>query len=207
MRSLPYVHPSPYLTKNRYLWQSKEFEGIGLLLMRCYCERVYRGIQFDKAGYQRFLREQGLSEHDIKRLNIHLITDFTCSHFKGCADLAPGGVFFGRCREYLEKENRATRAFYRPYDPPCDYAAIFLRPKKCFIFADLNIALLHETRHHLQHCLKLPCCSTVNARVENEANGAENQPWEIDAVQFARDHGDMAFLIRVALDERNNTGM
>ncbi len=123
--------------------------------MRCYYERVYRGIQFDKAGYQRFLREQVLSEYDIKRLNIYLITDLTCSHFKGCADLAPGGVFFGRCKEYVEKEHRTTRAFYRPYDPPCDYAAIYLRPKTCFNFAILNIALLHETRHHMFLLMKL----------------------------------------------------
>jgi len=47
--------------------------------------------------------------------------------------------------------------------------------------------------NHIQHCLKLPCCSTVNAGIENEAHGAENQPWEIGAVQFARDHSDMAF--------------
>jgi len=162
--------------------------------MRCYYEKAYRGIQFVKAGYQQFLREQGLSEHDIKRLNIHLVTHFSCSHFKGCSDLAPNGAFFGRCREYAEQENRTTHAFYRPYDPPSNYAAIFLRPKRAtFMIADLNIYLLHETRHHIQHCLKLPCCRAVNAGIENEAQSAENQPWEIDAVQFAREHSNMAF--------------
>ncbi len=60
---------------------------MGFLPMRCYYAKDYCDYQFDKAGYQQFLREQGLSEHDIKRLNIHLITDFTCSHFRGNVDL------------------------------------------------------------------------------------------------------------------------
>ncbi len=153
--------------------------------MRCYSHRLFRDIQFDRTGYQQFLREQGLSEQDIKRLNIHFITDFTCSHFRGCVELAPGGAFFQRCKEYVKQENQATLAFYRPYDPPCEYAAIFLRPAKCHTPAHLNRTFLHETRHHIQHCLKLPCCTAVNAGVANEVGGAKNQPWEIDADQFA----------------------
>ncbi len=162
--------------------------------MRCYSEKSLRDIQFDKAGYQRFLTEQGLSEHDIKRLNICLLTDFTCSHFKDCVDLAPGGTYFHRCREYVEQENKTTLAFYRPYDlPDSKNAAIFLRPAKCHTPAHLNQTFLHETRHHIQHCLKLPCCSAANTDVENEAHRAKNQPWEIDADQFA-----MMYVNRVA---------
>src|SRR5258706_16304843 len=115
-------------------------------------------IHFDKTGYQQFLREQELSEHAIKRLNIHFINDFTLSRFKGCVDLAPGGAFFQRDKEYIEQENQATSAFYRPVDPPCDYAAIFLRPEKCPTLARLNRTFLHETRHHIQHCLNSPYC-------------------------------------------------
>lgn len=88
--------------------------------MRCYYTKAYCDYQFDKAGYQQFLREQGLSEHDIKRLTIDLITDFICSHFKGSVDLEEDGAYFHRCREYVEKENKATLALYRPYDPPSD---------------------------------------------------------------------------------------
>ena len=96
--------------------------------------------KFDKAGYQQFLREQELSEYDIKHLNIHLITDFTSAHFKGCVDLAPGGAFFQRGREYVEQENKTTRAFYQPVHPDSTYAAIFLRPAKCHLLARLLLA-------------------------------------------------------------------
>jgi hypothetical protein len=167
--------------------------------MRCYYAEDYSYYQFDKARYQQFLREQGLREHDIKRLNISLITDFTCSHFRGSADLERGGTYFQHCREYVEQENGTARAFYRPYDPPSsEYAAIFLRPGKCHTPAHLNHVFLHETRHHIQHCLKLPCCTAVNAGIENEAYGAENQPWEIDAEQFAREYDKISsFLLPV----------
>ncbi|SRR6266436_7661358 len=167
--------------------------------MRCYYARAYCAYQFDKTGYQQFLREQGLSEHDIKHLNIRLITDFTCSHFRGHVDLEEGGTYFHRCREYVEKENKTTLAFYRPYDPPSEYAAIFLRPAKCHTPAHLNHTFLHETRHHIQHCLKLPCCSAVNPGIENEVHGAKNQPWEIDADQFARNYSNIySFLLPVS---------
>src|SRR5437660_7262294 len=43
---------------------------------------------------------------------------------KGCVDLEEGGAFYKRCREYVEQENKTTRAFYRLYDPPrSEYAA------------------------------------------------------------------------------------
>jgi hypothetical protein len=162
--------------------------------MRCYYVKAYCDIQFDKAGYQQFLREQGLSEHDIKRLNIHFITDFTCSYFKGNVDLERGGAFYKRCREYVEQENKTTLAFYRPYDPPSEYAAIFLRPGRCRSLSHLNQTFLHETRHHIQYCLKLPSCRVVNAGVANEAQSAKSQPWEIDADQFERDYKHIYFL-------------
>src|SRR6266699_187573 len=127
-----------------------------LFPMRCYYEKAWCDYQFDKAEYQQFLRDQGLSEHDIK----------------------------------------TTRAFYRPYDPPSsEYAAIFLRPAKCHTPAHWNHTFLHETRHHIQHCLKLSCCSTVNAGVANEARSAKSQPWEIDADQFAMKYGDLSFFV------------
>src|SRR5258708_40352960 len=76
--------------------------------MRCYYTKFVQDIHFDKTRYQQFLRKQGLREHDIKHLNIRLITDFTCSHFKGNVDLEEGGAYFHRCREYVEKENLTT---------------------------------------------------------------------------------------------------
>jgi hypothetical protein len=158
--------------------------------MRCYYtfHSIRFDIQFDKTRYQQFLREQELSEHDIKHLNIHLITDFTLSHFKGNNELIAGGAFFQRGREYVEQENKTTLGFYRPYDPPSAYAAIFLRPGLCYTSDRLNHTFLHETRHHIQHCLKLPCCSKVHDGVANEAFKSRNQPWEIDAEQFADQH-------------------
>jgi hypothetical protein len=153
--------------------------------MRCYntFRSLRSDIQFDQTGYQQFLREQGLSEHAIKYLNIHLINDFTLSHLRGSVELAAGGAFFQRGREYVEKYNEKTLGLYRPVDPPCDYAAIFLRPEKCYTPARLNHTFLHETRHHIQHCLKLSCCSIFHEHVE--AHSARNQPWEIDADEFA----------------------
>lgn len=153
-------------------------------------------IQFDKTGYQQFLREQELSEHDIKHLNIHLITDFTLSHFRGNDELAAGGAFFQRGREYVEQENKTTIGLYRPVDPFCEYAAIFLRPAAMYYSSPrLNHTFLHETRHHIQHCLKLPCCSKFHDGIVNEAHSARNQPWEIDAEQFAtRYFGSHTFL-------------
>ena len=95
--------------------------------MQCYYRGPFRNIQFEKTSYQQFLRKQGLSEHAIRYLNIHFITDFTLSDFEGCIDLAEGGAFFKRGREYVEQENETTIGFYRPVDPPRKYAAIFLR--------------------------------------------------------------------------------
>jgi hypothetical protein len=148
-------------------------------------------IQFDRTGYQQFLREQELSEYDITHLNIHLITNFTLSHFKGNNDLAPGGAFFQRGREYIEQENKTTKGLYREYDPPSKYAAIFLRPGLCHIWdtsAHLNHTFLHETRHHIQHCLKLSCCSRSPGNEVFASLAAKDQPWEIDAEEFADKH-------------------
>jgi len=142
-------------------------------------------IQFDKAGYQQFLREQELSEYDITHLNVYLITDFTLSHFKGSKDLAPGGAFFQRGREYVEQENKKTKGLYREYDPPRKYAAIFLRPGLCHIWdtsAHLNHTFLHETRHHIQHCLDLLC---NRSSPEYESLAWKDRPWEINADEFA----------------------
>jgi hypothetical protein len=168
--------------------------------MRCYYETAYCDIQFDKAGYQQFLRDQGLSEHDIKHLSICFITDFTCLHFKGSIDLEEGGAFYKRCREYVEEHNKTTGGLYRPHDPPSsEYAAIFLRPAKYLTPARWNHTFLHETRHHIQHCLKLPCCSIVHAGVANEAHSAKNQPWEIDADQFAEKYvNQISFFLPVS---------
>ncbi len=157
--------------------------------MRCYYNKFVHDIHFDKAGYQQFLREQGLSEHDIKHLNILFITDFTHSHFRGSPTFADGGSFFQRDREYVEKMNEVALGLYRPYYPSCAYAAIFLRPEryKTPVYLNqifLNETLLHETRHHIQQCLALPCCKPVDAPVEGESPNERNQPWEIDAEQF-----------------------
>jgi hypothetical protein len=99
--------------------------------MRCTYTNVPHDVNFDKIRYQQFLREQGLSEHAIKYLNIHFINDFTLSHFKGSEELLADGAFFQRGREYVEEQNKMARAFYRPVNPDNMYAAIFLRPKKC----------------------------------------------------------------------------
>jgi hypothetical protein len=124
--------------------------------------------------------------------NIHLITDFTRLHFKGNVNLEEGGAYFQRDKEYVEKMNEIALGLYRPYDPPTsEHAAIFLRPEKYKtpvhlmdpIF--LNRTLLHETRHHMQHCLELPCRKPVHAPVESELPNERNQPWEIDAEKFA----------------------
>ncbi len=165
--------------------------------MRCYS--TFRSIQFDvlfdRTGYQQFLRAQRLNEHDIKFLNIHFIADFTLSHFSGSDDLAAGGTFFQRGREYIEQENKTTPAFYRPVNPDNTYAAIFLRPEKCHMSADLiNRTFLHETGHHIQHCRNLPCC---RSRPENEVFASlewKDRPWEIHAEKFAYDFQSNTFL-------------
>ena len=174
--------------------------------MRCYYNKFVHGIHFDKARYQQFLRGQELSEYDIRHLNIHLITDFTCSHFKGNVHLEEGGAYFQRDKEYVEKMNETTLGLYRPYDPSTsDYAAIFLRPEKYKtpvhqmdpIF--LNCTLLHETRHHMQHCLELPCRKSIHAPVESELPNERNQPWEIDAEQFASEYaGWVSFFLPIS---------
>jgi hypothetical protein len=153
--------------------------------MRCYhtFRSIEFDIQFDQTGYQRFLREQGLSEYDIKHLHIHFITNFTCSHFKGCVDLKPGGAFFRRGKEYVEQENETTPAFYRPVAPPGKCAAIFLRPEKCY--ASLNRTFLHETRHHLQHCLNSPSCRRYPGNERFASLEWKDRPWERDAEEFA----------------------
>jgi len=167
--------------------------------MRCYFAELYSHYRFDKAGYQQFLKEQGLKEHDIKRLNIHLVTHFTSLHFKGDKALEEEGEYYQRSKMYVEQGNKLIRGFYRPYDPPnCEYAAIYLRPSMCHTPTHLNHVLLHETRHHIQYCLKLPCCSIINAGIESEAHGAACQPWEIDAEQFASTYNRVpAFLLPI----------
>lgn len=175
--------------------------------MRCYYENAYRDIQFDKAAYQQFLREQGLSEYDITRLNILFITNFTLAHFRGSPALAPGGAFFQRDREYVTKRNKQeSLGLYRPYYPSRPYAAIFLRPEQrktpvCHldpIF--LNETVLHETRHHIQCCLDLPCNKPVeDAPVGDDLPNERNQPWEVDAEGFAREHlKKVSFFLRVS---------
>src|SRR6266849_1545954 len=159
--------------------------------MRCYYTKFVQDIHFDKTRYQQFLREQGLREHDIKHLNILFITNFTLAHFRGSPALADGGAFFQSDREYVAKRNEMALGLYRPYYPSRAYAAIFLRPEQYKtpvrhnqLF--LNVDLLHETRHHIQYCLDLPCCKPVDdAPVDSEALNERNQPWEIDAEEFA----------------------
>src|SRR5437899_11965996 len=99
--------------------------------MRCYYTKFAQDIHFDKTRYQQFLREQKLNEHDIKRLNILFITDFTLAHFRGSSYLAPGGAFFQREREYVTKRNnQESLGLYRPSCPSRPYAAIFIRPEQ-----------------------------------------------------------------------------
>jgi len=164
--------------------------------MQCYYNKFVHDIRFDKAGYQQFLREQGLSEHDVTHLNILFITNFTLAHFRGSSALAPGGAFFQRDREYVTKRNKQeSLGLYRPYYPSRPYAAIFLRPEQRKtpvrhldpIF--LNETLLHETRHHIQYCQKMECCKPVDdGPVGDDLPNERNQPWEIDAEDFTRKH-------------------
>jgi hypothetical protein len=167
--------------------------------MRCTYTNVPRDVNFDRARYQQFLREQGLSERDIKRLNIHFVNDFTLSHFKGSEELLAGGAFFQRGREYIEKQNKTTPAFYRPVNPDNMYAAIFLRPKKCPTPHLLHRTLLHETRHHIQHCQNLSRCRTSPGNEVFASLEWKDQPWEKDAEKFAEDHVDqVSFFLLVS---------
>lgn len=77
--------------------------------MRCYYTKFVHDIHFDKTRYQQFLREQGLSEHDITHLNILFITDFTLAHFTGSPTFSPDGTYFQHDREYVEKRNKEAR--------------------------------------------------------------------------------------------------
>ncbi len=159
--------------------------------MRCYYTKFVHDIHFDKTRYQQFLREQGLSEHDITHLNILFITDFTLAHFTGSPTFSPDGTYFQHDREYVEKRNKEARGLYRPYYLSRAYAAIFLRPemyKAPVHLMDpihLNVDLLHETRHHIQYCLKLSCCKSIDTPVDHDALNERDQPWEIDAEEFA----------------------
>jgi hypothetical protein len=173
--------------------------------MRCYSNKFVHDIHFDKTRYQQFLREQGLSEHAIKHLNILFITDFTHSHFRGSPTFTDGGAFFQRDREYVAKMNEWALGLYRPYYPSRAYAAIFLRPKRYEtpvylnqIF--LNETLLHETRHHIQYCLNLPCSKPVDdAPVDGNALNERNRPWEIDAERFAAEYvNQVSFFLPVS---------
>ena len=82
----------------------------------------------------------------------------------------------------------------RPYYPSRAYAAIFLRPERYKTPVHhnqffLNETLLHVTGHHIQYCLDLPCSKPVDdAPVDDEMPNERNQPWEIDAEQFASAH-------------------
>jgi hypothetical protein len=157
--------------------------------MRCTYTNVPHDVNFDRARYQQFLREQKLSERAIERLNIHFIPDFTLSHLRGSEELRAGGAFFRRSREYIANMNETAPAFYRPVNPDNQYATIFLRPMKCHMATHLiNRTFLHETRHHIQHCLNLPYC---RSRPENAMFASlewKDQPWEKDAENFARDY-------------------
>lgn len=176
--------------------------------MRCFFEKAYRDIQFDMAAYQQFLRECEdckLSEYDIKHLNIRFITDFTRSHFTGCAALAPDGAFFQREREYVATMNEAAGGFYKPYDPPDKFATIFVRsghfhlPIQLMNPTFLNALLLHETRHHIQHCRSLPWKRPVDAIIDSHEPNERNYPWEKDAEDFAYRYGNrISFLTRVS---------
>ena len=154
--------------------------------MRCSYTHVSHDINFDRARYQQFLREQGLCEHNINYLNIHFINDFTLSHFRGNEELLAGGAFFQRGKEFVAKMNETASAFYRPVNPDNQYAAIFFRPKKCI--PRLNYTFLHETRHHIQHCLNLPCCRSSPGNEMFASLEWKDQPWEFDAEKFAEDH-------------------
>jgi hypothetical protein len=154
--------------------------------MRCTYTNVSHDINFDRARYQQFLREQGLCEHDIKHLNIHFMNDFTLSHLRGSEELLASGAFFQRGKEYVAKMNETASAFYRPVNPDNQYAAIFFRPKKCL--PRLNYTFLHETRHHIQHCLNLPYCRSSPGNEMFASLEWKDQPWEIDAEKFAEDH-------------------
>ncbi len=146
-----------------------------------------------------------MSEHDITHLNILFITDFTLAHFRGSPALADGGAFFQRDEEYVAKRNEMALGLYRPYYPSRAYAAIFLRPERYQtpvrhnqIF--LNETLLHETRHHIQYCLDLPCSKPVDdAPVEDDALNERKQPWEIDAEDFTRKYvNQVSFFLPVS---------
>ena len=173
--------------------------------MQCYYTKFVHDIHFDKTRYKQFLREQGLNEHDIKHLNILFITDFTCAHFGGSPALAAGGTFFQRDREYVAKRNEMALGLYRPYYPSRAYAAIFLRPERYKTPVRhnqtfLNETLLHETRHHIQYCLDLPCCKPVDdTPVEDDLPNERNQPWEIDAEDFTLRHvNQVSFFLPVS---------
>jgi hypothetical protein len=153
--------------------------------MRCTYTKVSRDIHFDRARYQQFLREQGLCEHDINYLNIHFIHDFTLSQLRGSEELRAGGAFFQRGEEYVAKMNETASAFYRPVNPDNQYAAIFFRPNKCLPL--LNYTFLHETKHHIQHCLKESCCRCSPGNEMFASLEWKDQPWEIDAEKFAED--------------------
>ena len=171
--------------------------------MRCYYNKFVHDIHFDKVRYQQFLREQGLREYDITHLNIFFITDFTLAHFRGSPTFAADGTYFQRNKEYVEKRNKQeSLGLYRPYYPSRPYAAIFLRPeqrKTSVRHLDpifLNETLLHETRHHMQHCLDLPCNTSVDdVPVGDDLPNERNQPWEIDAEQFASAYAGQVFFI------------
>ena len=173
--------------------------------MRCYTEKAYRIIQFDKIEYQKFLKNQGLSERDIKRLNILFITNFTPAHFSGSPTLAPGGAYFQHTGEYVAKMNDKARGLYRPSYLPDTYAAIFLRPGQHKtpihmmnpIF--LNEVLLHETRHHIQHCLKLSCMKSFDSVVDSDAPSERDQPWEMDAEDFAAKYVKQVSFLSIVL--------
>jgi hypothetical protein len=166
--------------------------------MRCTYTNVPRDVNFDRIRYQQFLREQGLSERDIKRLNIHFINDFTLSHFKGSEELLADGAFFQRGREYVEEQNKTARAFYRPVNPDNMYAAIFLRPEKCPTLYFLHHTLLHETRHHIQHCQNLSCCRTSPGNEGLASLEWKDRPSEKDAEKFADDHvNQVSFFLSV----------
>lgn len=171
--------------------------------MRCYSERADSIIQFDKEEYQKFLKNQGLSEHDIKRLNILFITNFTLAHFTGSPTFAPEGTYFQRAKEYVTKMNEKALGLYRPSYPSRAHAAIFLRPGRYKtpvhlinpIF--LNEVLLHETRHHIQSCLNLSCKRPVDAAVNSNAPNERDQPWEIDAEDFAMRYVKQVSFLRI----------
>lgn len=130
-----------------------------------------------------------MSEQDIRRLDIHFVTKFTWLHlvsraFVRMLNESDRAALQEKCRVYEEEYNNTAAAFYRPRPTLITHpgAAILLSPRQSLTMRHLNRTFLHETRHHIQDCLGLPC---AQRSPETESLEWEYLPWEIDAIQFA----------------------